>query len=489
MKLSTGSLPLLLNQPVLTTPRYDRGNVEIGIVHIGPGAFHRGHQAVYTESAMNQSGGNWGICGVSLRNSTTRDTLVQQDFLYTLAILDETVSYQIIGAIKEVLVAGEQSEAILARLCNHATKIVSLTITEKGYCLNADGCLDLNHTDIAADLSNPSQPRSAIGFIVAGLILRRDAGIKPFNVLSCDNVASNGDKLRRAVLDYALQIDQALGDWIADRVAFPNSMVDSITPKTEAHTISAVSEAIGAQDNWPIQREEFSQWVIEDNWTGERPDWAGAGVVFTNNIEGFEKAKLRLLNCLHSTLAYAGSLAGFDTVCEVTSDAGFQRFICALAQEEIIGSFQAPQELDIHKYSQDIIKRFLNPTIHHKLTQIAWDGSQKIPVRVLPIIRDNLKLERPTQRLCTVLASWFEFIGVAVKAEREIIDPMAEEFFGISGLVDEDPGVVVSSFLNIETIFGNDLIKNRVIVMQLTDSLLALQSSARDGQYSLQISC
>ncbi len=469
-------------QQSIATPRYDRDNTAIGIVHIGPGAFHRAHQAVYTENAMNRSGGNWGICGVSLRSSTARDVLSTQDYLYTLAILDKTIHYQIIGAIKEVLVAGEQSDAIFARLLAATTRIVSLTITEKGYCLNADGSLDMAHPDIAADLSNPRKPQTAVGFIVEGLRLRHASGVAAFNVLSCDNVSGNGDKLRRATLDYALKIDQTLASWIADRVAFPNSMVDSITPKTEDYTISSVSRAIGAQDNWPVQREEFTQWVIDDDWTGDRPDWEGVGVVFTNDVEGFEKAKLRLLNCLHSTLAYSGSLAGFETVYEVSSDAGFHRFLSALASTEIIGSFDAPGALDIEKYSRDVIARFLNPEIHHLLSQIACDGSQKIQIRLLPIIRDNLRLQRPTQYLCLSLASWFEFICRALEAGREITDPMADMFSQLPALRDGDPGTVVKSFLSIKSIFDADLIDNPLIIQQLTASLLALRTSADNGQ-------
>ena len=481
MKLSTEYLVQLQHQDAIATPRYDRETTGIGIVHIGPGAFHRAHQAVYTENAMNQSGGNWGICGVSLRSSAARDVLSTQDYLYTVAILDKTIRYQIVGAIKEVLVAGEQTNEILARLLAATTRIVSLTITEKGYCLNAAGSLDLEHNDIAADLSTPQQPHSAIGFLVEGLRLRYASGVEAFNVLSCDNVSGNGDKLRRATLDYALQIDQDLAHWIADYVAFPNSMVDSITPKTEDYTISFVSRAIGAQDNWPIQREEFTQWVIDDNWTGDRPDWEAVGVVFTNDVEGFEKAKLRLLNCLHSTLAYAGSLAGFATVYEVSSNVGFHHFISELARAEIIGSFAAPRQLDLEKYSRDVIARFLNPEIHHLLSQIAWDGSQKIQMRILPIIRDNLKLQRSTHRLCMALASWFEFICRALKSGREIVDPLAEMFSQMPELRDDDPRTVVNSFLRITSIFGDDLRSNPLIIQQLSDCLIALRECGAKG--------
>lgn len=475
MELSSKNLPALQSEHAVAVPGYDRDNTGIGIVHIGPGAFHRAHQAVYTENAMNRSGGDWGICGVSLRSPRAQEVLSKQDYLYTLAILDAPVRYQIIGALKEVLVAGAQNAAIFARLQADTTSIVTLTITEKGYCLGADGALDLQHPDISADLAKPQQPRSAIGFLVEGLRRRRASGVAAYNVLSCDNVSGNGEKLRRAVLDYAQQVDPALANWIADNAAFPNSMVDSITPKTEDYTVARVAQAIGAQDNWPIQREAFTQWVIESNWSGPRPDWESVGVVFTRDVEGFEKAKLRLLNALHSTLAYCGSLAGFSTVYEAASDERLQRFITALARSEIIGSFEPPQKLDVEQYSQAVIARFLNPEIQHQLAQIAWDGSQKVQMRLLPVIRDNLQRQRSTQGLCLALAGWFEFICRALRDGRDIVDPLASEFGAMAALRAADPATVVHGFLAIESIFGDDLRDNPAITAQLTASLTALR--------------
>lgn len=482
MRLSTETLDTLPTASTVTKPRYDREKTDIGIVHIGPGAFHRAHQAVYTESVMNQSGGHWGICGVSLRDSTARDTLSQQDYLYTVATLGKSASHQIIGAIKELLFAPEQQAAVFTRLAASTTKIVSLTITEKGYCLTSDGSLDTEHPDIVADLKNPRQPKSAIGYLVEGLRLRWASKSPPFSVLSCDNISANGDKLRIAACDYAQHINQDLAGWIFSNVAFPNSMVDCITPKTEDELIAGVSEAIGAADNWPIGREEFSQWVIDSNWHGERPNWEDAGVVFTSNVAGFEKSKLRLLNGLHSTLAYAGSLAGFDTVYEAASDTRFRNFIAQLASEEIIGSFVAPKELNLHTYSEETIARFLNPEIKHLLSQIAWDGSQKIQVRLLPVIRDNIRLQRPTVQLCTSLACWFEFICRALKAGDSIEDPMAAVFADIPALSHEDAAIVVQGFLAITAVFGNDLANNSRVVNQLTNSLQTLRECASNGQ-------
>ena len=477
MKFALNQLHLsqIATRKEISIPQYDRENTEIGIVHLGPGAFHRAHQAVYTENALNFSGGNWGICGVSLRSATARNVLAEQDNLYTLAIFDKSISYQIIGAVKELLVASEQTHEVITRMSAASTKLVTLTITEKGYCLAADGSLDLNHSDIKLDLANPSAPISAIGFIVEALKIRKLNGINAFNVLSCDNVSGNGDKLRRAVLDYANQLDANLYRWIETTVAFPNAMVDSITPKTEDYTIESVSKAIGMQDNWPVQREEFSQWVIENKWQGDRPDWQSVGVIFTDDVEGFEKAKLRLLNCLHSTLAYAGSLAGFETVFDVTTDKGFYQFINKLASEEIIGSFNPPKELDVEVYSNNIIQRFLNPNIRHLLAQIAFDGSQKIQMRVLPTIEDNLRLGRSTKLLALSLVCWFEFICQALKSGSEIVDPIATTFAQMPQLKSNDVIEVVDAFLSIESIFGQTFRDNTQLKAQLVNSLTTLR--------------
>ncbi len=455
-------------------PKYDRHNCGIGIVHFGPGAFHRAHQAVYTEDAMSQFGGDWGICGVSLRSSSARDTLQKQDFLYTLATLDREKKQQIIGSMKEILVSKDQTPQIFARLASADTKLVSLTITEKGYCLNSEGRLDLDHADIKHDLTNPTQPVSAVGFIAIGLYQRFKNNVPAFNVLSCDNVADNGSKLRQAVLDFIEQYQPEMLSWATENVAFPNSMVDSITPKTEDYTVAEVSAQIGVTDEWPIQREAFTQWVIEDNWNGERPAWDKVGVVFTNDVHGFEKAKLRLLNCLHSTLAYAGRLANFDTVYEVTADSAFSSFIRKLAKQEVIGSFDAPSELDVESYSEQIIERFLNPEIRHLLSQIAWDGSQKLQMRLLPIIKDNVALGRDTTLLATGLAAWFEFIRKAITAGTEIVDPLADLFTNTAALTSTDVTVAVDAFLAIDGVFDDEFRALTGVRQQLIDSLQQL---------------
>lgn len=473
--LKQENLGLLSTETTIAVPQYDREKIGVGIVHLGPGAFHRSHQAFFTENAIHLSGGDWAICGVSLRQGSPASILAKQDNLYTLAILDSQPSYRIIGVMKEFLVLREQRLEVMQRMTAETTKIVTLTITEKGYCLASNGALDLLHQDIKHDLENPTTPISAIGLIVETLNIRKQQGIKAYNVLSCDNVSGNGDKLQRAVLDYAGKLDENLQRWIKNNVAFPNSMVDSITPKTEDYTIESVSAAIKLQDNWPIQREEFTQWVIDNNWQGERPDWQSAGVIFTDDVEGFEKAKLRLLNCLHSTLAYAGSLANFETVFDAANDSGLQYFITKLAREEVIGSFTPPAELDVHTYTNDIIQRFLNPEIRHLLAQIAFDGSQKIQVRIIPIIKDNVRLKRPTKLLTLSLVCWFEFICKSLREGHKINDPMAETFSKMPDLLHGNAQDVVESFLSLDSIFSQEITNNKQIKKELISHLVAIR--------------
>ncbi|HWK48256.1 MAG TPA: mannitol dehydrogenase family protein, partial [Steroidobacter sp.] len=312
MTLSLASVAVLGSRD-LRIPTYDRNAVSIGIVHFGPGAFHRVHQACYIDDVLHTDP-RWGICEVSLHSTGVRDALVPQEGLYTIAILDEQSSFRVIGSVKEVLVAPESPNAVLDRMIAPTTHIISATITEKGYCLNKEGGLDFSHPDIAHDLKNPEAPKTFVGFLARALRLRHDRGHEPFNVISCDNLADNGHRLRRAVLEFVQSNDPSLAAWVEKEVPFPCTMVDSITPATDDALRARVQDALGVEDLWPVQREFFCQWVIENKLRGPQPDWAAVGVTVTDDVAGFERAKLRLLNGAHSTLAYTGSLAGYETV-------------------------------------------------------------------------------------------------------------------------------------------------------------------------------
>ena len=437
-------------------PVYDRSKVTTGIVHFGPGAFHRAHQAVYIDDLL-ASDPSWGICEVSLHSESVGQALTPQDGFYTLAQLDAETQLRVIGSVRELLVAGRDAEQVMRRLTDPAVRLVSLTVTEKGYCLGADGDLDFSHPDIVRDVADPAQPASVIGWIAEGLRGRREAGTAAFTVLSCDNLTGNGHKLGRAVAALARRTDPALADWIEAEVRFPDSMVDSITPATDDALRERVRDAIGLEDAWPIQREAFTQWVIEDRLGPDAPDLASVGVILTDDVAAFERAKLRLLNGAHSTLAYLGLLRGHETVAEAMGDPELARLLEALMTQDVFPTLTAPRGLDLPAYAGDILARFRNPAIRHKLSQIAWDGSQKLPFRLLGTITDLLAMNRPIERPTLGIAAWMRFVVRQAKGDTPIVDPLADILADIGRACSGDAKRDVAAFLRLEAVFPRTL--------------------------------
>ncbi len=450
--------PRLSNQlladlpPAVSRPNYERTQTRIGIVHFGPGAFHRAHQAVYVDDLLADDPG-WSICAVSLHSRDVRDALRPQDGLYTLVLLGEQPALRVIGSISEVLCARDESSAVLARLADPVVRLVTLTITEKGYCLAGDA-LDLEHPEIVHDLASPQSPRSAIGYLVAGLRERRRLGHRPYTVLSCDNLAGNGRLLARAVLDFAQRIDADLADWIEAEVRFPRSMVDSITPATDDALCERVASALGCADAWPVQREPYTQWVIEDAFCNDRPAFERAGATISNDIAGYDRAKLRLLNGPHSSLAYLGSLMQIDTVAEAMREPALANFIEQLMRQDIVPSLDVPRGLDPDSYVDAILERFRNPAIHHQLSQIAWDGSQKLPVRFIGTIADALAAGRRIERLCLPVAAWMHFVRCEAQASKALNDPLAEKLGEIGNAATGEAPHDVAAFLELGAVFA-----------------------------------
>lgn len=434
----------------IAVPRYDRSAVRTGVVHFGPGAFHRVHQAWYFDAALANDP-RWGICEVALQSSGVRDALAPQDGLYSLAILDEQRSFAVIGSIRELLVAREAPAAVIQRLADPLTKLITATVTEKGYCLRGDGTLDVTHPDIAHDLGAPQTPRSLIGYLTAGLQQRRATGVAAPTIVSCDNLVDNGHRLRQGVLEYCERIDQELASWVRDGVAFPCSMVDSITPATNDELRALIAQSLGVVDRWPVQREFFTQWVIEDDLRGAQPDWAAIGVTITDDVKGFERAKLRLLNGAHSTLAYVGSLAGHESVSDAMRDPALARFVATLMTSDILPTVHAPRGSSLPDYIAAILRRFRNPTIRHLLSQIAWDGSQKLPFRLLGTIRDRLTRGESIARLAVPIAAWMQFIRRKAQRGERATDPLADELLALG------PAADVKAFLALEKMFPRDL--------------------------------
>jgi fructuronate reductase len=433
-------------------PPYDRKALELGIVHFGPGAFHRAHQAWFVDRLLAHDP-RWGICGVSLRSPDVRDALEPQDGLYSLAILDETPSYRVIGALQELLVATQDPETVLERLCAPTSRVVTITVTEKGYCLDADGNLDVAHADILRDVRTPHAPTSLIGYLVEALNRRRTAGLGPLTVISCDNLVDNGARLARAVGQLAEARDRNLARWIEDRVRFPRTMVDSITPATTDALRKRVNSVLTLEDRWPVQREGFAQWVLEDRLGDGGPDWASAGVTITDDVAAYDRAKLRLLNGAHSSLAYLGLLAGHETVAEAMADTDLSTFVMTMMKLDIRPALKAPSGLDLPAYIDAILKRFRNPAIRHALAQIAWDGSQKLPFRLLGTISDNLAAGRPIDRLCVPVAAWMHFVRRQAALGERVVDPLSERLFEIGRACQNRASLDLPAFLALTCVF------------------------------------
>jgi len=464
----------------IATPAYDRNSCRTGIVHLGPGAFHRAHQAVYIDDVLAQGETDWALCGVSLHSRKVRQALAPQNYLYTLAILDDVVRFRIIGSIRELLVASQQAETVIQRLTDPATRLVTLTVTEKGYCLTPSGDLDDRHPDIRHELLASGAPTTAIGFVVEGLRRRHAANTTPFTVLSCDNLTDNGKRLARAVIQFAGLLDPALARWIENEVLFPNSMVDNITPATDDSLRSRVEQATGLRDAWPIQREAFSQWVVEDRFTCGRPQWQNAGVTMANDVGPYEQAKLRLLNGAHSTMAYLGILSGYQTVADVAANAGFIRHIKMMMHTEIKPGL-AVMQLDVDEYIDSILSRFGNATIRHQLSQIAWDGSQKLPFRILGTVRDNLSQGRSIERLCLTVAAWFHFVRRRLSDDIDIVDPLAPTLQRIGRACTGDAKADIALFGALDTVFEACLYSDPHFHRQLCQSYEMIETRGAAG--------
>ena len=419
-------------------PRFVREQLATGIVHLGLGAFARAHLLAYNDDALDAGGAlDWGVTGVSLRQPDTRDALQPQQGLYTLAVRGGDAAapgaarqrLRVIGSLHRLLVAPEDPAAVLQCIAAAATRIVSLTVTEKGYChAPATGELQWNHPDIAHDLQAPARPRSAIGFIAHGMALRRAAGLGGLALMSLDNLPANGRVLRAAVLAFARAIgDAGLAGWIEARCSFPCSMVDRIVPRTVLADRAQVSADLGADDAWPVVAEPFTDWVLEDAFVAGRPAWPGVRwAADAAAVGAAERLKLRMVNGAHSAIAYLGVVAGWPTVDAALAEPALRSYIEALMRDEVEPTL-APGSLPAG-YRERLLARFANPALAHRCSQIAMDGSQKLPQRLLGTVRDGLAAGQPVDHLALAVAAWLHFLRGHDEAARAypIDDPLAE---------------------------------------------------------------
>ncbi|MEP3046114.1 MAG: mannitol dehydrogenase family protein [Roseibium sp.] len=437
---------------------------EAGIVHLGLGAFFRAFGAIYIEEAVEKSGGDWGIIGVSLQSSRVRDQLAPQDFVYTAQELGpDGETLRQVEIVQDVLVAREDPEAVLAAMADPSIRIVSLTVTEKGYCHDpATGKLNPDHPDIKADLEN-EHPTSAPGYIVRALARRKAAGMPPFTVMTCDNLPENGKLVRGMVLEFARLLDANLADWIETEGRFPSTMIDRIVPATKPDDIEVLSKRTGVLDAAPVLHEPFRQWVVEDNFVeayGEngRPDLGAVGVELVSDVTPYENMKLRMLNGTHSSLAYLGYLAGHETISDTVADTVFSDFVKALWRREIMPSFTPPSGVDLAAYANALLTRYANPAIRHRTWQIAMDGSQKLPQRILGTLRDNLSEGRQSPGLGTAVAAWMIYVGGTDLNGNpiDVRDPLADTLRALSD-AGKTPGDKVAGLLSLDQIFDVDM--------------------------------
>jgi mannitol 2-dehydrogenase len=431
----------------VTTPTYDRGRVRTGIVHIGVGGFHRAHEAMYIDRLLERSEAeDWGICGVGVLPSDRRmaEVMAAQDHLYTLVVkhADGTLEARVVGSIVEYLLAPDDPEAVVEKMAAESTRIVSLTVTEGGYNFSpVTGEFDAADPDVVADLQPGAAPRTTFGLITEALVRRRQRGLPPFTVVSCDNIQGNGDVARRSFTAFARLRDQELGEWVDREVLFPNSMVDRITPATTDDDREEVRQRFGVDDGWPVVCEPFTQWVLEDEFSLGRPPLEDAGVQVVEDVEPYELMKLRLLNAGHQALAYLGYLAGYRLVHEAAQDPLFQRFLLGYMEEEATPTLRPVPGIDLAEYRESLIERFSNPAIRDTLARLAFDGSERITKWLLPAVRENLAAGGEVRRSAAIIAGWARYCEGVDEEGRpiEVVDRRRDELTARALRQREDP--------------------------------------------------
>ncbi|OZD08385.1 mannitol dehydrogenase family protein [Rhodococcus sp. 06-156-3C] len=477
MKLNSRTLDDFIEG--VAVPTYDRSDVTAGIVHFGVGGFHRAHQAMYVDRLLQQGeASEWGICGVGVLpgDRKMKDVMDAQDCLYTLALkhADGTWDTRVIGSIVEYLFAPDDPEAVIEKMAAESTRIVSLTITEGGYNFSATtGEFDAENPSIQADLKDGAVPSTTFGLVVAALARRKDRGLKPFTIMSCDNIEGNGHIAQSTFTAFAHLKDPELAQWLTAEGAFPNSMVDRITPVTTPEVVQSLSERYALDDQWPVAGEPFTQWVLEDKFTLGRPPFEDVGVQVVEDVTPYELMKLRLLNASHQALAYFGYLSGYRLVHEVAQDSLFSEFLLAYMNNEATPTLQPVPGIDLGDYKKTLIERFSNPEIRDTVARLCAESSDRIPKWLLPVIRKNLETGGDIRLSTAVVASWARYAeGVDEQGQPiEIVDQLADTLIPIARKQHDDP----TAFIANRAVFG-DLIDNERFVTEYRTQLDSLHS-------------
>jgi fructuronate reductase len=463
-RLNIETVERLAESPVLSLPARRSARSTVGVVHLGIGAFHRAHQAVYTEdAALATEETGWGICGVTQRSASVLDQLGPQDGLYGILQkdADTPASLRITGIVREVLDGPTQGDDVLDRLADPAVTVVTLTVTEKGYRRGPDGRLDLADPVVRADVDGAA-PASTVGRLVRGLARRRDRDAGPITVLCCDNLNHNGRVVGGLVRDFCRALPtregDALAEWIEANVAFPSSMVDRIVPATTPDDRRQARAITGLDDEGLVTAEPFGQWVIEDRFTARRPAWELAGAQLTDDVTPFELMKLRILNGSHSTLAYLGALTGHRTIADAVADDGLRDVATALIRDDMIPTLDQPDGVDLVEYGDRVLARYANPGLRHTTVQIAMDGSQKLPQRLVAPAAVAIAAGRHPHAITLGVAAWMAYVATGQDRDGRPLpldDPMAEVLGQVRGTT--DAATVVDRLLALEPVFGSEL--------------------------------
>lgn len=457
--LTAEALERIGAHPGVEVPEYERDGIVAGIVHFGVGGFHRAHQAMVVDRLLRAGlGRDFGICGVGVLPQDRRmaDVMREQDGLYTLVLKhpDGTREARVIGSIVDYLFAPDDPEAVIERMASPAVRIVSLTVTEGGYNFDqVTGEFLAEDPAVVRDLADPGAPATVFGLVAAALQRRRDRGVEPFTVMSCDNIQGNGTVARASFTAFARLLDPELADWITAHVPFPNSMVDRITPVTTDADRAEVAERFGIADAWPVVAEPFFQWVLEDDFGAGRPPFEDAGVQVVEDVEPYELMKLRLLNASHQALCYFGYLAGYRYAHEAAADPTFAAYLLAYMEREATPTLQPVPGIDLEEYRATLIERFANPEIRDTLTRLCTDASDRIPKFLLPVVRENLGAGRDVRISAAICASWARY-DEAVDEQGEpiaVVDRVASELTALAASQRDDP----TAFLRNRVLFGD----------------------------------
>ncbi|GAB2674554.1 mannitol dehydrogenase family protein [Thalassiella azotivora] len=456
-RLSTdtlGSLPA-----DVSVPGYDRSAVTTGIVHVGVGGFHRAHQAMYLDRLMDAGAAlDWGICGVGLMpgDRRMRDALAAQDHLYTLVVKhpDGRLEARVVGSLVDYLFAPDDPEAVVERMADPATRIVSLTVTEGGYHVNqVTGEFDPSDPAIQADLQPDAVPSTTFGLLTAALRRRRERGVPPFTVMSCDNIQGNGHVAQAMLTAFARLQDPELAEHLERDVAFPSSMVDRITPVTSDEDRAAVRDLLGVEDVWPVVCEPWTQWVLEDRFTAGRPPLEDVGVQVVDDVVPYELMKLRLLNASHQALCYLGYLSGYRYAHEVCADPLFVDLLLGYMREEAEPTLAPVPGVDVAQYQQALVDRFANPEVRDTLARLCAESSDRIPKWLVPVVREQLERGGEVRRSALVVASWARYAeGVDEQGEPiEVVDRLRDRVTAAAARQSQDP----LAFLRDRDLFGD----------------------------------